>query len=67
MRFQQLTQIAELFWQHSVIINFEGGLNKVAQVLAHIWGRNNDADLQGANFIYRAQSYGDLRHFTQIC
>jgi hypothetical protein len=67
MRFQQLTQIAELFWQHSVIINFEGAPNRVAQVLAPLSGRNNDADLQGANFLYFAQSYGDLRHFAQIC
>jgi hypothetical protein len=67
MRFQQLTQIAELFWQHSVIINFEGAPKRVAQVLAHIWGRNNDADLLDATYIYRAHSYGDLPPCTQIC
>ncbi|MFT6023648.1 MAG: hypothetical protein ACI9PY_001766 [Ascidiaceihabitans sp.] len=67
MRFQQLTRIAELFWQHSVIINFEGAPKRVAQVLAPLSGRNNDADLLDANFINRAQNCGDLRHFAQIC
>lgn len=67
MRFQQLTQIAELFWQHSVVIKFEGTPNRMAQVLAPLSGRNDNANLLGANFIYRAQNCGDLRHFTQIC